>query len=349
MIGELRVDSAAPISPIMAVAAGVLLAGVLAGCTTTAESDAGRAPSVSDSAPTRSPASPAAAAAGTASAPQPASPATPRPTSQVSPERPDPSEARGLPSADPASPPSATSGSLRRATLPAPARLGPGWAYRVDPGSAEEGYVTSGQPATARDPDEVAVALTPFDCPDLAEPPALPTPRRALEVTYVHRHGAAPGVGLVLDLASAGQAATFVREYVAAQAACSAGRARVADATAVEVLSRDPAGAVVRRRDSPAAGSGVWVEGIARDASRVRARRARRHRGHRRRPRPAAGGPADLRRLRTTAAPPLRPHLWRLCDVSGSAQTSRNPPQVRSRGRGGEGRGASGAVSRAGD
>ncbi len=191
---------------------------------------------------------------------------SPRPTQRAS-VPPDIASAR--PELDPTTRPAPTSGTLRRRSLPAPAALGPGWAYRVDPGSAEEGYLTSGEPATARAPREVVAGLAPYACPDLTSPPQLPVPRHALEVTYVHRPDGAPGVGLALDLASAAQAATFLRRYTQAQADCSSGRARVPSGTAVSVLARDADGAVVRRRDPADSGGVVWVEAVGSAGPRV--------------------------------------------------------------------------------
>jgi hypothetical protein len=97
----------------------------------------------------------------------------------------------------------ARSGPLSQRDLPAPEDLGGGWRYRVDRGDPEEGYVGSGEPAIARDPESVIDAITPLGC----QPQQLPKPEHALEVTY--RRAATPGVGLVLQFASSASADRF--------------------------------------------------------------------------------------------------------------------------------------------
>jgi hypothetical protein len=164
--------------------------------------------------------------------------------------------------------PAATAGPLDVNAMPKPAALGPGWRYRIDSGSEEEGYSTSGQPATARDPVEVVVGLAPYGCPDLEVPPELPEPAHALEVTYGHRPGDEPAVGLVLDFASSEEASRFVSAYVDAQAACSGGQAAVDGFTGVEIVSRDASGALLRRLDPGAVEP--WVEAVELSGAQVR-------------------------------------------------------------------------------
>ena len=80
--------------------------------------------------------------------------------------------------------PAASSGSLSQHSFPRPHRLGAGWAYAVDPGNTEEGYLGNGTPALARDPHEMVQAAVPLGC---ARHVALPTPAHVLEVDYSYR------------------------------------------------------------------------------------------------------------------------------------------------------------------
>ena len=73
----------------------------------------------------------------------------------------------------------------------------------MDPGNAEDGYVGSGEPATARDPMEVLGAITPLGC----RPGQLPVPTHALEVTYARDD--LPGVGMLLRFDDEATAAQF--------------------------------------------------------------------------------------------------------------------------------------------
>jgi hypothetical protein len=77
--------------------------------------------------------------------------------------------------------PASRSGPLTRRDFPRPGRLGAGWAYSVDAGDVEEGYLGNGTPVLERDPVEVARLAVPFGCPRSA---TLPTPQHALEVDY---------------------------------------------------------------------------------------------------------------------------------------------------------------------
>jgi hypothetical protein len=70
-------------------------------------------------------------------------------------------------------------------SFPSPRKLGSGWHYSVDPGSAEDGYLGNGTPAVQRDPNEVVSAAVPLGC---RRPVKMATPRHALEVDYRY-HG----------------------------------------------------------------------------------------------------------------------------------------------------------------
>ena len=77
--------------------------------------------------------------------------------------------------------PATTSGPLSKRSFPAPGRLGAGWRYAVDPGSAEEGYSGNGTPTLERSPQEIVRTAVPFGCD---RPVELVAPTHALEVDY---------------------------------------------------------------------------------------------------------------------------------------------------------------------
>jgi hypothetical protein len=127
------------------------------------------------------------AAAGCAG--EPATPAAPGPST---------ADARGTTEADPSGSPGSPgssapshpdgletpkqrSGRLSRRDFPRPRELGAGWAYVVDPGDTEEGYLGNGTPALARDPGEIVQTAVPFGC---ARRTPMPRPTHALEVDY---------------------------------------------------------------------------------------------------------------------------------------------------------------------
>lgn len=129
-----------------------------------------------------------------------------------------------LPSFDRTATPATTAGSLRRASLPLAAVLGPGWRARVDGGSTEDGYTGNGTPSVARDPQDVLAAVRPLGCAEeevYAE--ALPMPRFALEVDYRHRPTGSNGVGLALEFADAATAARFLEAYSRSLDLCRSG------------------------------------------------------------------------------------------------------------------------------
>ena len=163
------------------------------------------------------------------------------------------------PAADPASPtaadpnatPDATSGDLSQDDLPAPEDLGPDWKYRVDMGNAEDGYVGSGEPAIAREPESVIAALTPLGC----RPVPLPTPDRALEVTYQRK--ATPGVGLILQFDDQATATEFFDGH-------AEGLRRCVSAPRVNVeIVRDATGVFVTTRTEELGETPSWVEAMA--------------------------------------------------------------------------------------
>lgn len=77
--------------------------------------------------------------------------------------------------------PATSSGPLSQRSFPRPRTLGAGWAYAIDPGDGEEGYLGNGTPALARDPREIVQLAVPFGC---ARRSPMPVPTHALEVDY---------------------------------------------------------------------------------------------------------------------------------------------------------------------
>jgi len=118
---------------------------------------------------------------------EPAASGTTSPSTQVAPTvRPSPSASAttGAPEPGDLRTPATSSGALTQHSFPRPRRLGAGWAYAVDPGNSEEGYLGNGTPALARNPQEMVQAALPFGC---ARRVHLPTPAHALEVDYRYR------------------------------------------------------------------------------------------------------------------------------------------------------------------
>ena len=161
------------------------------------------------------------------------------------------------PSPSPSASPAATSGELSQIDLPKPSAFGRGWKYRVDPGSSEDGYLGSGQPAIARDPTEVVSALTPLGC----RPAELPIPQHALEVTY--RKSSTPGVGLLLQFADTTTAQIFFKTHTANLIAC-AQRNR----SPVRIQDRSTSTIEYQRTELPSQ-SLTWKESINVQGNRV--------------------------------------------------------------------------------
>jgi hypothetical protein len=149
-----------------------------------------------------------------------------------------------------------------------PSALGPGWHYRVDPGSPEAGYQGNGQPAQARDPAEVAAGVQPLGCTPPASPP--PLARAALEVDYGRSRPAADGVGLLLMFSSDTQAQAFFDSYTGVLRTCAAHPPTGAPTIVlVPQTSRSLFGSV---RDDPAADPTypVWTEAVRLSGRTVR-------------------------------------------------------------------------------
>lgn len=146
--------------------------------------------------------------------------------------------------------PRARSGDLGQEDLPAPEQLGQGWEYRVDPGSAEEGYAGSGEPANARDPLEVLGAITPLGC----RPGTLPVPTHALEVTY--GRGVLPAVGLLLRFDDDATATAFFDAHTDVISDCVGRR------TVEVAVIRSESGVFVSSRTEQLGQTPTWVEGV---------------------------------------------------------------------------------------
>lgn len=163
--------------------------------------------------------------------------------------------------------PAASTAGLDLDAAPDPAALGPGWAWRVQTDDAEDGVVGNGQPAQARDPADVASALTWFDCIDPVDVP-LPGPRAALEVTYKNDTTGATGVGLVLRMRDPGDAERFAAGYAKAAAACSRGTLDSGlPGHHAQVTPGLPAAVIVHADTGTGA---TWTEAVSSRGDRVR-------------------------------------------------------------------------------
>lgn len=111
--------------------------------------------------------------------------------------------------------PATASGPLTMAAFPAPASLGPGWSYRIDPGDPEGGYVGNGTPGLERDPREVTSLAVPLGCPRSG---TLPAPAHAFEVDYAFR--GRPVVAVRLEFRRAAQALGFASRRARDVRAC---------------------------------------------------------------------------------------------------------------------------------
>lgn len=153
--------------------------------------------------------------------------------------------------------PDSRSGDLGQEDLPPPTELGRGWAYRIDKGNAEDGYLGSGEPATAREPASVLAAITPLGC----RPRPLPMPETALEVTY--QRGDTPGVGLALQFAAEAEAARFFMVHSRVLKQCTnAGRVELA-------IERRTSDLLVSTRIEQLGQTPAWSEGVRLRGSEV--------------------------------------------------------------------------------
>ena len=146
--------------------------------------------------------------------------------------------------------PASRAGDLGQEDLPEPGDLGPGWQYRVDHGNAEDGYVGSGEPATAREPASVLAAITPLGC----RPGNLPMPASALEVTYAK--GKVPGVGLVLRFNDEQTAARFFSAHAGVLTRCVGSKS-----VDLDVKERSDA-LLVTTRAEQLGETPEWTEGV---------------------------------------------------------------------------------------
>ena len=157
----------------------------------------------------------------------------------------------------PAERPASRVGDLRQDDLPAPADLGRGWDYRIDHGNAEDGYLGSGEPATAREPESVLAAITPLGC----RPGTLPIPASALEVTYAK--GNVPGVGLVLRFDDEQTAARFFSAHAGVLTRCVGSKG-------VDLVVKERSGdLLVTTRAEQLGETPRWTEGVGLQGNEV--------------------------------------------------------------------------------
>jgi hypothetical protein len=143
-----------------------------------------------------------------------------------------PSGAAALPPPPPA--PATRSGPLTAKSMPAPADIGPGWAFLVDDGGAEEGYRGNGTPMMARNTAEVARTLVPLGC-SAGRP--LPRPVHALETNYRHGPTGTRAVAVAVDFRTQAAARAFWNAYLRNLTACAAVKPRRPGQ--VKVLAKD--------------------------------------------------------------------------------------------------------------
>ncbi|MGN6576893.1 MAG: hypothetical protein ACTHKG_14530, partial [Nocardioides sp.] len=139
--------------------------------------------------------------------------------------------------------PATRSGPLSRSTFPHPRSLGARWAYAVDPGDAEEGYLGNGTPALERDPAEVTLASVPMGCP---RPHRLPRPAHALEVDYTRSHTKVIAIRARFD--GAGEAGRFFDQRANTISACRGRSGGPAIGTLVDSVSRPSDGVLLSDR-----------------------------------------------------------------------------------------------------
>ena len=189
------------------------------------------------------------ASACSSSAPEaPAStpPASPAPTSAAAPatDPPEPTTTNTLPPPPlPSGPAPTTAGPLSAASLPVP----DGWRAVEPPGNDEVGQEGNGSWVQALDPRYAAQGAVSIGCAEVTRDD-YPDPTAALEGGFESRAGD-PGVGLALEFASEGDAATFWRVYVTGVRACAGGTDGVSTTGIREPGVSGGAGLVDRRTD----------------------------------------------------------------------------------------------------
>lgn len=171
------------------------------------------------------------------------------------------SSAPGVPTPGSLAEPATSSGTLSKRSFPTPQQLGPGWAYSVDPGSAEEGYAGNGTPALARNPQEIVQTAVPFGCERRTR---LPAPVHALEVDY--RLRGAKVIAVRGRFAGPAGARAFFRGRSADLAACVGRIGSTAIGPLVAAVSTPAPGAVASDRTPR---SDPWREVAVLDGDRV--------------------------------------------------------------------------------
>jgi hypothetical protein len=146
---------------------------------------------------------------------------------------------------------------LQQTDLPTPKDLGDGWEYRIDPGSAEDGYAGSGAPAIAREPQDVVTAITPLGC----RPDELPVPSHALEVTYQRLE--TPAVALLLEFNTSSEAQEFFQRHTDVLRKCT--NSKQIDLS----IDVDDSDRFISERTEKSGASLTWTEGISPRNSQV--------------------------------------------------------------------------------
>ena len=166
------------------------------------------------------------------------------PSSATSPaDEPTPTATPGVPMPGSMDEPATSSGPLTRSSFPTPGRLGAGWKYIVDQGSAEEGYSGNGTPTLARSPREIVQTAVPFGC---SRGSVMPAPAHALEVDYALR--GARVVAVRSRFADRSQAVTFFDHRERNLRACVGRSGSVAIGPLVADVRRPAPGALVSDR-----------------------------------------------------------------------------------------------------
>ena len=193
-------------------------------------------------APSLTPTTPTATAGATTAPPSSGSAATPGESAS---EIPEPTTTNTLPPPPaPTAPAPSTAGDLDASSLPVPS----GWRTIAREGGEEEGYLGNGTWIHGRDPRYAAFDVITMGCAAVTRDDYR-DPTSALEGTYDRR--GEPGIGLVLEFATAAEATAYFDLYIAQAQACRGDDAPVQ----INVLRRD--GGLIDQRSYP---DGDWTE-----------------------------------------------------------------------------------------
>lgn len=192
----------------------------------------------------------------------PASAGIPEATEPVS-LPPEPTTTNTLPPPpEPTAPAPTTAGNLTAADLPVP----DGWQKVVAEGGAEQGYQGNGTWLRGRDPRYAAQDVITVGCAPITRDD-YPDPTAALEGSYGHKGDpdGRPGIGLVLQFSSDGDARSYFDSYRDQVGACAGGGGPVE----VDLVDSTVAAgrSLIDRRSYP--GEADWTEVAARSGDRI--------------------------------------------------------------------------------